>query len=38
MQMEGADEVCPSLIHDVSNKANGDSVLRGCKSPVLGTV
>ena len=30
--------VCPSLIHDVSNKANGDSVLRGCKPPVLGTV
>ena len=37
VRMEGADD-CPSLIHDVSNKANGDSVLRGCKPPVLGTV
>lgn len=38
VQIEGADEFGCSLAHDVSNRANGDSALRGCKPPVLRTV
>ena len=30
VQIEGADELGRSLAHDVSNRANSDSALRGC--------